>query len=165
MRVLFALAFATLLFTSCKKKDAVCGFQDAVATATAAEIQQLQDSLTKYGIQASQHPSGFFYKIVSPGSTQSVANLCTTVQVAYKGTFFNGKTFDSTAAGTSARFQLGEVIAGWQKGVPLVQKGGSILLYLPPSLGYGAVNVPNGPDPVIPANSYLVFDIQVQDIQ
>ena len=87
-------------------------------------------------------------------------NLCSNVTVTYKGSYFNGNVFDSTAAGSAATFQLGQVIPGWQKGVPLISKGGDITLYIPPSLGYG----PQGYG-IIPGNAYLIFDIHIIDIQ
>ena len=49
---------------------------------------------------------------------------------------------------------------GWQYGIPLVKAGGRIMLYLPPSLGYGAQTVGS-----IPANSVLIFDITLQSVQ
>ena len=62
--------------------------------------------------------------------------------------------FDKSARPVS--FNLLELIQGWQKGLPLVKKGGKIKLIIPPSLGYGAT-----PQQGIPANSVLVFDIEL----
>lgn len=164
MKGFIPFTLSLVFLFSCSKKDATCNYPDNNSVAPAGEIQQLQDSLSKYSITATQHPSGFFYKIKSAGSGNAVQNLCSTIDVSYKGTFFNGKTFDSTALGTTVKFRLGEVITGWQKGIPLVKGGGTIDLYLPPSLAYGSVNVPNSSDPVIPANSYLVFQVNVAAI-
>ncbi len=152
--------FLLMIFISSCKKDASCGYKDSSAIAPAAEIQQLQDSLAKYGITATQAPSGFFYKINNAGSNPFVSNLCSNISLTYKGQFFNGAGFDSTAAGSLANFQLGQVIVGWQKGVPLIKKGGDIDLYIPPSLGFGA-----SPRAGLPANSYLVFNVRIVDIQ
>jgi FKBP-type peptidyl-prolyl cis-trans isomerase len=68
----------------------------------------------------------------------------------------NGTIFDSTATGQTATFQLGKVIVGWQKGIPLVSSGGNITLFIPPTLAYG----PSGSGP-IPPNAILVFDIDL----
>ena len=70
----------------------------------------------------------------------------------------NNVKFDENLTGTT--FALGGLILGWQKGIPLIQKGGSINLYIPPSLGYGA-NATGS----IPANSILVFTIQLVDFK
>ncbi len=157
---LFVQVFIVIIFMSSCKKDPSCGYKDSSAVAPATEIQQLQDSLTKYGIVATQHSSGFFYKINNAGADPFISNLCSNIALTYKGTFFNGKVFDSTAAGALANFQLGSVIVGWQKGVPLIKKGGDIDLYIPPSLGFGAAPLAG-----LPANSYLVFNVHIIDIQ
>ncbi len=153
--LLFLVALA-----SCGKTDTVCPYNDSNVVAPATEIANLSDSLAKYNINADQAASGFFYKVNSQGSGASVVNLCSIVTVSYKGMFFNGKIFDSTASNQTASFQLGEVITGWQKAIPLVNKGGDIDLYVPPSLGYGANAYRD-----IPGNSYLIFNVHVSDIQ
>ncbi len=157
---IFVPVFILMIFITSCKKDASCGYNDSSTVAPAAEVQQLQDSLAKYGITATQAPSGFFFKINNEGSNPFVSNLCTNITLTYRGTFFNGKVFDSTATGQVANFQLGQVIVGWQKGVPLIKKGGDIDLYIPPSLGFGAA-----PRPGLPGNSYLVFNVHIEDIQ
>jgi FKBP-type peptidyl-prolyl cis-trans isomerase FkpA len=169
MRKLLPLCMlAILTFVSCvKNNQASCNYTTTTIIAPDAEQQAMQDSLSAHNITASMNPEGFFYTINSQGSAQSISNLCTTVSVEYKAGFFNGKIFDSTATGTVANFQLGAVIPGWQKGVPLVGKGGSITLYIPPSLGYAANNIinTNTGDTIIPANSYLVFNVHLVDFQ
>jgi len=107
---------------------------------------------------ATQHPSGFFYSIETPGAGVT-AGLCNAVSVKYVGKLTNGTIFDQTT-GSPATFTLGELIVGWQKGLPLIKPGGKIHLYIPPSLGYGA-NA-NGP---IPANSNLIFDMELVAVQ
>ncbi len=93
-------------------------------------------------------------------------SLCSTVAVFYRAGFFNGKGFDSTATGAPAIFQLGQVIPGWQKALPLVAKGGDITLYIPPSLAYGSKSVKDSSgNVVIPANSNLVFRVLIADVQ
>ncbi|MDQ6842949.1 MAG: FKBP-type peptidyl-prolyl cis-trans isomerase [Bacteroidota bacterium] len=165
MKIFLPFLVAIIVIAGCTKSNK-CNFVDSTVTAPPAEIQQLKDSLDLYGITATQHASGFFYKINAAGSGTGVSNLCTTVAVTYKGQFFNGKVFDSTETGLLANFQLGEVIVGWQKGVPLVSKGGNIDLYIPPSLAYGAgARRDNLGNIVIPANSYLIFNVHVVDIQ
>lgn len=166
-KLLTASVIAILILGGCIKKDNKCNYSDSTIIVPDTEKQTLQDSLTAHGITAAVHASGFFYKINSQGSGQSVSNLCSTVSVEYKGEFFNGKIFDSTATGNIANFQLGRVIPGWQKGVPLVSKGGNITLYIPPSLAYGANPVKDNQTGVviIPGNSYLVYKILIVDIQ
>lgn len=164
-KILAVSVTALVLLASCVKTDNKCGYTDSTVIAPASEVQALKDSLTAHGINATQDPSGFFYTINSQGSGASVTNLCTVLTVAYKGSFLSGKVFDSTATGTTANFQLGGVIVGWQKAIPLINKDGDITVYIPPSLGYGPNNYPSNSNPAIPGGSNLVFTVRVVDIQ
>ncbi len=163
---------ALLLFAaSCKKNNATgnvaCDKTPSTIVAPASEQQALQDSLTAHGIQATKDSSGFFYTINTPGTDPKPKDLCSTVATYYRGGFFNGTGFDSSSSGSPIIFQLFQVIPGWQKGISLVGKGGNINLYIPPSLGYGSKDVtdPSTGKVVIPANSYLVFQVSVVDIE
>jgi FKBP-type peptidyl-prolyl cis-trans isomerase FkpA len=168
MRKIMTLsAFAVLILASCVKNDSKCSFTDSTIVAPTTEQNTLKDSLTAHGITtATLHPSGFYYTINSQGNGKFISNLCTYISAAYKGSFFNGKIFDSTATGTAANFQLGQVIPGWQKGMPLISQGGNITLYIPPSLAYGPNDAKdiNG-NVVIPGNSYLVFTVNLVAVQ
>jgi len=168
MRKILSLSvIVIIILSSCLKKDTTCNYSDSTIVAPQSEQEALHDSLSAHGITASLHPTGFYYKINSQGSGASVANLCTTLSVEYKGGFFNGKVFDSTSTGAPIDLELGSVIPGWQKGVPLVKSGGDITLYIPPSLAYGPNPMTNNNtgEVIIPGNSYLVFNVHVVNIQ
>jgi FKBP-type peptidyl-prolyl cis-trans isomerase FkpA len=158
-KFVYSLVLLIALFTGCSKSDDKCNYPDSTITAPANEVQALKTYLGADSAVALQHPSGFFYKIVNPGSGQGIVNLCSNVTLRYTGKLTNGTVFDETESGTTATFILGDLITGWQKGLPLISKGGSITLYIPPTLGYGPSA--NGP---IPGNSILIFDIQLVDI-
>lgn len=170
-KLIFLLILSSLVAFSCKKNNSSlnenCPYEPSTIVAPLLEQHALHDSLIVHGIEATMDSSGFFYTINKPGSGPTVTDLCTTVAVFYKGTFLNGEVFDSTTTGTPAIFQVGRVITGWQKAIPLIAKGGEITLYIPPSLAYGSKNVvnPNTGDTVIPANSNLVFHVQLADLQ
>ncbi|GAB2553902.1 hypothetical protein GCM10027190_00420 [Spirosoma areae] len=127
--------------------------QAAVTTkAPQAEITALKQYIDANRITATADDRGFYYTIQSAGSGAK-PTVCSNVTVNYTGKLTDGKTFDS---GAGVSFGLNQLIVGWQEGIPLVAPGGSITLYLPPSLAYGS-QAQNG----IPANSILIFTIDL----
>lgn len=85
-----------------------------------------------------------------------------TVLVHYRGTLENGTKFDSSYdRGQPYEVVIGvsHVIEGWHEGLVGMKVGGKRKIVIPPSLGYG--DVPNGP---IPANSTLLFDLELIDL-
>lgn len=147
-----------LLFSGCTKSDSNSGCSSAESTlvAPAAEIQYIQNYLSANGLTAIQHPSGIFYTVTVPGSGAS-PTLCSQVTAKYSGYLFSGFKFDENLQGYNST--LSQLIVGWQKGMEMIMKNGSIILYIPPTLGYG--NVPKGN---IPANSYLKFYIELLNV-
>ena len=106
-------------------------------------------------------PSGLQVRDDSLGSGQE-AKAGDHVAVHYTGTLTDGKKFDSSRdRGQPFQFGLGagQVIRGWDEGVAGMKVGGKRRLVIPPALGYGSRNV--GP---IPANSTLVFDVELMNI-
>jgi len=57
-------------------------------------------------------------------------------------------------------FSLAGVIKGWQEGIPKIGKNGKIKLMIPSALGYGASEFGS-----IPANSVLIFDIELDSFR
>ncbi|MBA2250353.1 MAG: FKBP-type peptidyl-prolyl cis-trans isomerase [Chitinophagaceae bacterium] len=164
-KLLSGIVIAFVLLQGCTKKNDTCSYTDSTLTAPKIEVDSLQAYLTKNSISATQNPAGFFYTITPAATGKAIVNLCSTLTVKYKGKFVNGSVFDSTATSTTAAFQLGQVIVGWQKGLPLIKSNEKITLYIPPTLGYGFTDVRDaGGHVVIPANSILIFDIELVDV-
>ena len=118
----------------------------------------IRDYIKNNSIQATKHQSGLYYQIINPGNGEIPA-LNDSVTVHYKGFLTSGQQFDGTTT-TPATYLLGQLILGWQIGIPLVKEGGEILMLVPSSLGYG--NSAVGP---IPANSVLVFNVELVDVR
>lgn len=153
MRILsFVSLLLVFMMASCKKSDD-CGYSACDNKAPDSEIASLQTYITNNGITATQHCSGLFYRIEREGGGSSV-DPCSNVRASYKGMLTNGTVFDQ---GT-LEFNLMGTIRGWRNGVPLIRTGGRIVLYIPPSLGYG----PQGDPPTIPPNSIMIFEIELQ---
>lgn len=165
IRNLLVFVFAAVLMAGCGKTDNDCSYTEINVTAPPSEVATLQAWINTNHPAAIKHASGFFYEIFTPGAGAS-ASICSSITVKYVGKFLNGVEFENTTTGNGVTFSLGRVIAGWQKGIPLVKAGGTINLYLPPSLAYGSQPVrDNNGNVVIPADSYLVFSIQLISVQ
>lgn len=85
------------------------------------------------------------------------------ITVHYVGTFTDGRKFDSSRDRfTPFSLVLGarQVIQGWEDGIPGMKVGGRRKLVIPPSLAYGST-ARSG----IPANSTLVFDIELLSVK
>ncbi len=86
-----------------------------------------------------------------------------TVTVHYVGRLENGELFDSSVErGTPFSFTVGvgQVIQGWDEGLLGMKVGEKRKLTIPPEMGYG--NSPVGP---IPANSTLIFEVELLEIK
>ena len=104
--------------------------------------------------------TGLMYQIDKAGTGEAPTDSDTVV-VNYKGTLIDGKEFDNSyTRGEPLSFRLDGVIPGWTEGLKNLKKGGKIKLVIPPELAYGKTGVPG-----IPANSTLVFDVELLDIK
>lgn len=104
-------------------------------------------------------PDGLKYVDLVTG-TGARPNKGDTISVQYTGWLANGTKFDSSRdRGQPASFQIGvgAVIPGWDEAVITMHVGGKRKLTLPPELGYGS----QGQPPAIPANSTLVFVVEL----
>ncbi|MEX2597738.1 MAG: FKBP-type peptidyl-prolyl cis-trans isomerase [Salibacteraceae bacterium] len=85
------------------------------------------------------------------------------VSVHYRGMLENGQVFDeSYKRGEPISFKLGtgQVIPGWDQGIAQLSKGAKAKLTIPAEMAYGANERPG-----IPANSTLIFEVELVDIQ
>ena len=102
-------------------------------------------------------PSGLVFRSLKEGTGASPSPT-DTVKVHYRGTFPDGKEFDSSyTRGQPAEFPLNRVIPCWTEGVQKLKVGGKAKLICPPNIAYGA----KGAGGVIPPNATLHFDVEL----
>lgn len=148
-------------------KEVECGYRDQQYVASSSEITYMQSFFTSNNItDLTQHPSGVFYKITSEG-TGANPDLCSAMLVNYSAYRFGyGNAFDSNLDDAGISFTLGTLITGVQKVMPLVKAGGSIVMYIPPSLVYGNNEQRDQLGNIIlPANSYIKFEMSLKAVQ
>ncbi len=105
--------------------------------------------------------SGLQYEVITKG-TGKKPGLDDTVVTHYKGTFINGKEFDSSyKRGQPATFPVKGVIKGWTEALQLMETGSKWKLFIPANLAYG----PRGAGNVIGPNSTLIFEIELLEIK
>ncbi len=150
MKICVFLISITLLFSTCKKKDK--------RSQSEKDAEIIQKYISDNGLNATYSGSGLYY-VISKQGTGVNPTISSQVTVKYDGLLVNGNVFDSSPA-TGATFGLANVIKGWQEGLTYFKKGGKGTLLIPSDLGYGSQKTGS-----IPANSVLVFNIELLDVK
>lgn len=125
-----------------------------VAKFYAKDLDVNLDSMT-------MHKDGLFVRdmVVGTGSRADSGDI---VFVKYTGWLPDGTRFDSNMDSDSLfhpAIGYGQVIKGWDEGVVGMHVGGRRMLVIPPALAYGTSRKGS-----IPANSTLVFDVQLDSV-
>ncbi|WP_345948538.1 FKBP-type peptidyl-prolyl cis-trans isomerase [Mucilaginibacter sp. PAMB04274] len=156
-----------LLFTACKKQDDPAVINPDQA---ATDDQVIQKYITDNGITGAKRVEnvlgrpdtiGVWYVIEKQGPVNTLYSLASNITVGFTGReLTSGRQFASTGDVHPA-YRLGEVIKGWQVGLPKVYKGGIIRLLVSSRYAYGPYRQPLlGLD----ANAVLDFRIEVFDV-
>ncbi len=143
--------FCSLLLlsaVSCKKKN--------IISQATSDDNTIKKYISENGLNATATGSGLYYVITSQG-TGVQPSASSFITVNYKGYLTNGTTFDQNKSYSST---LSSNIQGWREGLLLFKKGGKGKLLIPSALGYGSSSSTN-----IPANSVLIFDIELLDVK
>jgi len=147
-----------------KKFDALKVFNSSMKEAKKLEKEKekaMLEELEAVAKDANTTDSGLKYIMLEDGKGKSpVAGQ--NVSVHYSGYLLDGTKFDSSYdRGEPITFPLGQgrVIKGWDEGISLLKIGGKAKLIIPPDLAYGDRAI--GP---IPANSILMFEVELVDI-
>jgi FKBP-type peptidyl-prolyl cis-trans isomerase FkpA len=144
MRFQFFKTALSLAFVS----SAALSFAQAPDAVAAASAKEKGAKVTK---------SGLVYLALTEGKGDSPAPT-DKVKVHYKGTFPDGKEFDSSyKRGEPTEFPLNRVIPCWTEGVGMMKVGGKAKLTCPASIAYGE----RGAGGVIPPNATLLFEVEL----
>ncbi|MEN9396257.1 MAG: hypothetical protein RLZ81_787 [Pseudomonadota bacterium] len=104
--------------------------------------------------------SGLVYRSLKEGNGAS-PTASDKVKVHYRGTFPDGREFDSSYKRNEAiEFPLSGVIKCWTEGVQRMKIGGKAKLTCPASIAYGE----RGAGGVIPPNATLLFEVELLGI-
>lgn len=129
-----------------------------------AEEKEKQDAaLDKVAAGFKKTDSGLRYQIIQKGDGAK-AQKGNTVSVHYKGQLLDGTVFDSSyKRNEPIDFPLGvgQVIAGWDEGISLLQVGDKARFVIPSHLAYGS----RGAGGAIPPDANLIFDVELMSVK
>lgn len=141
-KIYLFLAILATVVTACQKDDV-------------AEDEQINNYISSKNLAVTEKTnSGLRYIVTKANPSGAALKVGQTINVNYSGTLLSGKSFDS--GNFSFVLGGGRVIAGFDEGIAKMRVGEKATLIFPSTLGYGSSG--SGP---IPANSPLVFDIEV----
>ncbi len=157
-----AMAGTKPALTDDQMRSALTDFQQQAMKEAAVKNKTLGDAYraankTKEGVTTL--PSGLQYKILTAG-TGPKPSKDDSVVCNYRGTFVDGKEFDSSyKRGQPATFPVTGVIKGWTEALQLMPVGSKWQLVIPPDMAYGEQGRPG-----MPPNSTLVFEVSLEKI-
>ncbi len=163
------LCFCVIVLNSCLKTEDPPSAEERLRSALngvnktqlEADLKVIDDSLQRWFITAEKEPNGVRYVVHSSGSGPK-PTLTSPITFKYTGKLLStGEVFDS---GTTT-YPLNELIIGWQTTLPLLNEGTNVTLYIPSGYGYGPqVRTDENGNVVIPANSNIIFEMELLDV-
>ncbi|HBX54171.1 FKBP-type peptidyl-prolyl cis-trans isomerase [Pseudomonas sp. UBA2684] len=119
----------------------------------------LEENAKREGVTTTA--SGLQYEVLkkAEGAQPKATDVVT---VHYEGKLTDGSVFDSSVErGSPIDLPVNGVIPGWVEGLQLMHVGEKYKLFIPSELAYGE----QSPSPAIPANSVLVFELELLSIK
>jgi peptidylprolyl isomerase len=118
--------------------------------------------------QAKETASGILYTVTGEGSGNK-PSAGQTAELSYELKLLNGNVIDASSQRNEPfSFTVGkqQVIAGWDEIVLDMRPGESRTVIIPPEMGYGNRDIPDGMGGIIiPAESFLVFNMKLQNVK
>ena len=150
-------------------------FMENMQQAQAAEKEALAKYVADNKIKATPDEEGLYIIVNKKGNGQKV-EIGRQVAINYTGRLLNGKVFDTSLESVAKEneiydsrrpyeplsYRVGEqsLIRGWEKGIMNQPAGSKLTLIIPSALGYGPQDLG-----VIPANSSLIFDLEIVSVK
>lgn len=143
------------LFVQQRAEEKMNALNDATAKAGQA---YLEENAKRDGVMTTE--SGLQYEVLTAAEGPKPQRN-DTVSVHYTGSLIDGSVFDSSIErGEPVEFPVTAVIPGWVEALQLMSVGEKYRLVIPSDQAYGA----QSPTPAIPANSTLVFEVELLGI-
>lgn len=149
-----------MLVPGCKTENQSCGAEidlSADPAQRSADIAAIDDYLSSNQLFAHTDPTGIRYRVEEAGSGAS-AQLCNEVTMTYTATrMSDGEVFLEVS--TPQVSELQNLITGLQIGIPKVNSGGTIVIYIPSVYGYGSAGTSG-----VPPNENLIYEVNLIEI-
>jgi FKBP-type peptidyl-prolyl cis-trans isomerase FklB len=166
-----ALSGGEKLLTDEEVRETMTAFTKELAAKRAEEMKKvaeknkkegeafLAENKKKEGVKTL--PDGLQYKVITEGKGKTPKDT-DTVTVNYRGTFIDGKEFDSSyKRGKPATFPVKGVIPGWTEALQMMKEGSKWELFIPSGLAYGE----RGAGGVIGPDQTLVFEVELLSVK
>jgi FKBP-type peptidyl-prolyl cis-trans isomerase len=151
MKGFLSVAAILILFARCSEEKLNLTYKDQLEK----DISLIDEYLAANNITGEADTSGLRYSIATKGSDFK-PQLVDSILVNYSLFLLKGDSIFTNGQNT---FLLNKLIRAWRIALPLVGEGAKLRLFVPSGLAYG--NYRTGP---IPANSNLIFDIELKKV-
>lgn len=159
-----------------KRAEAMAKMQKEAEAQKGIDDQIINEFLAENNIEAKKTESGLYYIVTEEGSGEK-PETGDVVRVNYVGKLLNGTVFDTSNEEKAKEAGIyneerdygpieipigkGNVIKGWDEGIMLLNEGSEATLFIPSGLAYG----PRAAGASIPANSTLIFDVELVEVK
>ncbi|RYY30407.1 MAG: peptidylprolyl isomerase [Sphingobacteriaceae bacterium] len=162
MKKLLFVAALLLVFSACEKANSDLERYRAQIGADSVRIRNYLIA-NNIPIKKVSDTIGVYYQILDSGRVASAYTSSTLITVGYTAKVIPDTASVSKTNAFNPSYTLGNVIRGWQVGIPLIKKYGRIRLFVPSRYAYGKYEQ-TGNLKIIPANSCLDFDINLYNV-
>lgn len=121
--------------------------------------QKIERYIARKHWKMTRSESGLYTEQLVAGDGEAI-QYNSILLLKYKGKLLDGSTVDQSLPGKPLESTLKGLIGGFQEGLLGQKQGAHLRLVIPPQLGYGSTAYGK-----IPANSVLVFDIEVLEVK